>query len=298
MRLFAALDVGGTDIKFAVLDGSADIVFDGRAATPQGRANIAIPEAAASIMESLLARHPGIAGIGVSTAGVVDPGSGEILYAGGTIPEYRGTNWKSALGRRFGLPVSVMNDVNAAALGEWWKGAARGCPHFACITLGTGIGGALFTEGAVMAGPRFRAGEIGHSLYDKDAGTTYEQRASTSALLNRAAAQWPGFKGSGSELFAAARSGDAACGALIDEWAAEVARGIAELMLLFDPLKVLIGGGVSAQGEELLRRIGPHVRSCLPAGFAPAELAVAELGNRAALYGAVHAYYTKETETI
>ncbi|QJC52616.1 ROK family protein [Paenibacillus albicereus] len=287
----AALDIGGTDIKYAVLDGEARIVERGSRPTPPGDCGRTVPEAAALIAAGLLERHAGIGGFGVSTAGVVDPASGEILYAGPTMAGYRGANLKAALEGRFGLPAAVLNDVNAAALGEGWRGAARGRSHYACVALGTGIGGALVTGGKLVEGAGQRAGEIGHSLYDPGSGTTYEQRASTAALLRRAAAELPGFAGGGRELFAAASSGDAACAALLGDWADDVAQGLAQVMLLFDPEAIVIGGAVSAQQEQLTGRLDSAVRRWLPPGWTPPPLAAAQLGNDAALYGAAASFY-------
>ncbi|MFC3800225.1 ROK family protein [Cohnella sp. GCM10012308] len=291
---WVAFDIGGTDIKFAVFDGRANIVFAQSAATPQGEdAGRRIPGAACDILAGLLARFPNVRGVGISTAGVVDPDRGEIVYAGPTIPAYRGANWKREIEARFGLPAFVANDVNAAANGEHWRGAARGCDHFFCVTLGTGIGGALFADGKLLAGSSYRAGEIGHSLYDKKTGTTYERRASMSALLKRAAAEIPDLAGGGRELFGRARRGDAACERLIDDWSEEVARGLAEIALLADPALIVIGGAVSEQGDYLIDKLRGHLRAYLPGGFTQTELRAAELGNRAALYGALFPYFKK-----
>ncbi|GGD47724.1 ROK family protein [Paenibacillus nasutitermitis] len=288
------IDVGGTVIKYAVFDRNAAMIFHDSVETPRGEAHIRIPQQLAVIMDSLLERFEAVQGVGISTAGVVDPGTGEIVFAGGTIPEYKGTNLKRFIQDRYGLSTVVANDVNAAAWGEKWKGAARSSGDFFCITLGTGIGGALFCEGKLVAGAHYRAGEIGHSLYDKTSGTTYEQRASMTALLLTASRRLPGFTGSGQELFAKARMGSMECLSIIEAWAEEIARGLAQIVLLFDPSIILIGGGVSEQKEFLLDKIKLHMGSYLPAQFSRTELITAELGNRAALYGAVYPYYMDE----
>ncbi len=286
-----AVDVGGTDIKYAVFGADAEILRHGKRKTPGGAANVAIPDAVVAIAEELTDRFGAIQGVGISTAGVVDPESGEILYAGGTIPEYRGTNLKRVVEDRFGLRATVANDVNAAAVGERWRGAAAGVDDFFCMTLGTGVGGALFCGGKLVTGARSRAGEIGHSLFDKGSGTTYEQRASMSALLKRAALELPGFDGSGATLFEEAKAGNASYAAVIDRWTDEVARGIANVTVLADPALIVIGGGVSEQGDSLLDKLKARVPDYLPPGFSPAELTAARLGNKAALYGAVSPYF-------
>ncbi|WP_169082331.1 ROK family protein [Paenibacillus sp. PL91] len=296
MKHYIGIDIGGTDIKYAVFGADAELLYHDSMKTPKGQANIRIPEETAGIVKRLLEKYDGICGVGISTAGVVDVVSGEIVFAGGTIPEYKGTNLKKTIEEQFALPTIVANDVNAAACGEKWKGAARGSDHFFCITLGTGIGGALFCEGQLVVGSHFRAGEIGHFLFDKSTQTTYEQRASTSALLKKAALELEHFSGSGHELFASARIGNARCDSIIDAWAEEIARGLAEIILLTDPSVILIGGGVSEQKAFLLDKIKWHLNTYLPPNFSKTELIAAELGNRAALYGAVYPYYKEETE--
>ncbi|MDQ8738479.1 ROK family protein [Paenibacillus sp. LHD-38] len=296
MKHYIGIDIGGTEIKYAVFGLGAELLYHDSVKTPKGQANIRIPEQAAGIIAELLEKYEGIQGVGISTAGVVDPASGEIVFAGGTIPEYKGTNLKTMIQDRFGLRAIVANDVNAAACGEKWKGAAQGSDHFFCMTLGTGVGGALFCEGKLVVGSHFRAGEIGHSLYDKSTRTTYEQRASMTALLNKASLVLPEFTGSGHELFANARMGSECCNAIIDGWAEEIARGLAEIILLADPSLILIGGGVSEQKAFLLDKIKARLDEYLPANFSKTELKAAELGNRAALYGAVYPYYNDETE--
>lgn len=295
MKHLISIDVGGTDIKYAVFGSDAEILFHDSVKTPIGAANIRIPEQIAAIILRMQDMFSDIGGVGISTAGVVDPLTGEIVFAGGTIPEYKGTNLKKRIEEQFGLNTIVANDVNAAACGEKWKGAARSSDHFFCMTLGTGIGGALFCEGKLVVGSHFRAGEIGHSLYDKNTQTTYEQRASMSALMNTAA-KLPGFTGNGHELFARAREGNEAYNSVIDAWAEEIARGMAEIIFHIDPSMIVIGGGVSEQKAFLLDKIKAHMNSYLPVNFSMTELKVAELGNKAALYGAVYPYYKEEME--
>src|SRR5699024_2996116 len=106
-----------------------------------------------------------INGIGISTAGIVDRPKGEIIYAGPTIPGYTGTALKRELSEASGLAVSVDNDVNAALLGEVWKGAGRGKNQLYCITLGTGIGGAYFNNG-IVDGYHLQGNSVGYMLYE------------------------------------------------------------------------------------------------------------------------------------
>ncbi|OUS68934.1 hypothetical protein B1748_32575 [Paenibacillus sp. MY03] len=294
MQRYIALDVGGTEIKYAVIDNNANLIVHDRMMTPQGNARLRITAQAAGIIAHLLQHYKDVQGVGISTAGVVDPKSGEIVFAGGTIPDYKGANLKAMVEDRFGLAALVANDVNAAACGEKWMGAAKGCDSFFCLTLGTGIGGALYWGGSLVMGEHYRAGELGHSLYDKSTGTTYEQRASMSALMRRAKDELGGFSGCGHVLFQEARGGNEAYDALIESWAEEIAKGIAQVALIADPAMIVIGGGVSEQGDYLISKIRRHTRSYLPEGISETPLRMAELGNRAALFGAVYPYFIQE----
>lgn len=293
MKHWIGIDVGGTDIKFAVINHEADIVVHGMAKTPQGSDPDRIPHEMKRIINGLLESFDHVEAVGVSTAGVVDSGSGEIIFAGPTIPAYQGTNLKKTIEDAFGIGVTVINDVNAAALGEMWRGAARNSGNFCCITIGTGVGGALICNRQLVAGSHHRAGEIGHFLYDRTTGTTYEDRASMTALMNKASKELASFTGTGHDLFAMAKAGNRACDDIIDGWAEEVARGLAEMICLADPELIVIGGGVSEQKEFLLDKLRRHTAAYLPANFSKTELKAAELGNKAALYGAVYPYFAK-----
>src|SRR5699024_12756836 len=148
------------------------------------------------------------------------------------------------------LTIHVENDVNSALLGERWKGAGRDSENFFCITLGTGIGGAYYHNGLV-SGSHLQANSVGYLLYDSATGTTYEQRASTSAL-NKKILEQLGREWSTQEVFHQAKAGDETCLDIIHTWGREVAAGLAQIILLQDPEKIIIGGGVSQQGDFLI----------------------------------------------
>lgn len=98
-----------------------------------------------------------IDGVGISTAGVVNANTGEIIYAGYTIPGYIGVNFTSEIEKRFGLSTFVENDVNCAALGELWKGQAKDKKNVVMVTIGTGIGGSIIVNGQIVNGFNYTA---------------------------------------------------------------------------------------------------------------------------------------------
>lgn len=280
---YLAVDIGGTFIKSAVVNEDQRLSVREKIKTGGNQDN-GILNKVESIVREELDRGEDIRGIGISTAGIVDREKGEIVYAGPTIPGYKGTPFKAHLSKRFGLPVHVENDVNAALLGEMWKGAGRGKDSVFCITLGTGIGGAFYS-GGLTGGAHNQANAVGYLLKDPS-GLNYEQRAATSALkLRLQEILGPGVETE--ELFGRARAGDGQSRKIINDWAYDVAEGLAQIIIMFDPAHVIIGGGISQQGDFLLDIIKGHIESFLPPDFLKTEFKIAELFNDAALYGAV-----------
>lgn len=287
MTDFLAIDIGGTYIKYAVINNLHQLQYHDKVVTMENVDN-AILKQTEEIVADVLSFAPNIKGIGISTAGIVDREKGEIIYAGPTIKNYKGTNFKEQLAERFQLPTYVENDVNAALLGEIWKGAAQDQTNVFCMTLGTGIGGAYFHH-QLMDGFFKQANSIGYLLYDTSTGTNYEDRASTSAL-NNMISQTFNKDLPAKTVFERAKSGDITCNKLIENWTAEVAKGLAQIILLIDPECVIIGGGVSRQGAFLLHAVENHLHSFLPDDFLKTDIKVAQLFNDAALYGAVYPF--------
>ena len=120
-------------------------------------------------------------GVAISSAGVVDSQAGKISYAGYTIPGYIGTDFRSRILKEFGLPIAIENDVNCAALGEAWLGAAKGHASAVMITVGTGIGGGIIYDGKIVNGSTYTAGEVGYLPMED--GQDWQSLASTTALL-------------------------------------------------------------------------------------------------------------------
>ena len=283
---YLAVDIGGTFIKSALMDDDHRLSVREKIKTGDNKDN-GILRKVESLVREELDRGEGIRGIGISTAGIVDREKGEIVYAGPTIPEYKGTPFKAHLNKMFDLPVHVENDVNAALLGEMWKGAGRGKDNVFCITLGTGIGGAFYSSG-LTGGAHNQANAVGYMLKDPS-GLNYEQRAATSALKKKLRESY-GLEMETEELFERAKAGDELIFSIVNDWAREVAEGLAQIIILFDPGYLIIGGGISQQGDFLLNTIEKHIESFLPPDFLKTELKIAELFNDAALYGALNPF--------
>lgn len=287
MADYLSIDIGGTFIKYALLDDQMQLHGHQKIATKEN-INHDILKQVESIISSV-STHTVISGIGISTAGIVDREKGEIIFAGPTIQNYKGTAFKAHLTRKFSFPITVENDVNAALIGELWQGAAQLKNNVFCITLGTGIGGAYY-HNQIIDGTYHQANSVGYLLYDPATQTNYESRASTTAL-NRMIEKEFGKGVSTKEVFARAKLGEDTYLSLIETWSKEVARGLAQIILLVDPTCILIGGGISRQGDFLLKHIQKQLTTFLPNGFLKTEIKIAQLYNDASLFGAVYPFF-------
>ena len=161
---YICVDIGGTSIKYGVLSEKGEIFIDGTISTKVTVKENFILSDVKKLVRNILDEYKKyeIKGICVSTAGVVDPEKGKIVFAGPTIPKYTGTEIKKELEKEFSLPCEVENDVNCAGLGEYWRGAGKGSKSMVCMTIGTGIGGSVILDGKLLNGIGYTAGEIGY----------------------------------------------------------------------------------------------------------------------------------------
>lgn len=286
---YLAFDVGGTTIKYSVIDSELNLSKEGKVYTNHNIDNH-ILKTLKEVTKEIQADIE-LAGIGVSTAGIV-AADGSIQYAGPTIPNYVNTPLKLALVDQSKLPVNVMNDVDAAMLGEIYAEKIDSEDIY-CVALGTGIGGAHYLNAKIVGGAHGKANSIGYTLYDSETGTSYEQRASTLVLEGKLAE----YDISVVEAFAKARENEEPYVGLIKQWALEVAKGLAEIIVLFDPEYLIIGGAVSAQGAFLIDLLNEALAILLPNNFNQTTLKVAVHGNTAQLIGAIVPFLEKKQGT-
>ncbi len=164
-RQVLALDIGGTKVAWGLVRVRARRLSASQRGSVPTSAWEGGPEVARRVTElarRLVADNPGIDGIGVASAGVVDPASGAIVSATGTMPGWAGTPLGAALAEATGRPVAVLNDVHAHGLGEAVLGAGRGFGTVLSFAVGTGLGGALVHHGSVFQGDHHIAGHFGH----------------------------------------------------------------------------------------------------------------------------------------
>lgn len=281
-----AIDIGGTDIKAAVLDENLKFINYQRIPTPNNINEFiadAIFELVSHFKETYMI-HP--LQVGISSAGVINEENGTVVYAGPTIPNFIGTNFHKLLSP-LNAEVKVFNDVNAALLGELTLHDYEADNIF-CLTLGTGIGGAFYNKvGRLYNGERNKANEIGYLLYKPQDRLTFEQRASTHALKFLMKTHALPYSDDVPKLFKLAEQQDALAISILDRWSTHVAEGIAQIQIIYDPGLILIGGGISSQGTQLLNYITPKIEEFLPPNYGHAPVLTTQTQNHASLYGAI-----------
>lgn len=297
-KQYLGVDIGGTFIKLGIVDDAGNVSM--RREVPIDRSGKeTVMETVMNGIDTLL-KDSGLEagafeGIGVSAAGCIDTNKGCVAENGGNIPDWSFTPVAGPLSERYGIGATIANDGNCVALAEAWVGAARGLRDVICVVLGTGVGGGIISGGHLIEGTHGFGGEIGHfpthadllMTGEKKWGSHYETFASTGALVRRALMSGKDWL-NGKEIFEAAASGDAGALEILDGWTTEIAAGITGLVHIFDPEVVLIGGGVSAQNELLVKPVRDKViETVTPDMAAELKLRAAELGNNAGMVGAV-----------
>lgn len=155
MRNYLSIDIGGTNLKYGLIDHSGNLLFKRQVATPNEKAAFL-----AEFKQIIVAYHSKIFGVAISVPGQVDSQTG-IVYHGGSLPFLDRLNFRQLIQSEFGeLPVGVENDGKAGALAELWLGVLQGQPNSAAIILGTGVGGGIILNNQLLSGSHFQAGEL------------------------------------------------------------------------------------------------------------------------------------------
>ncbi|MGK5500981.1 ROK family protein [Streptomyces sp. URMC 125] len=300
--LFAALDIGGTKIAGALVDGDGGLLLRTQRPTPAREPGQSVMRAVTEVLGELraAAAWPRVAAVGIGSAGPVDARRGTVSPV--NIPGWRDyplvDGVRAAVGE---LPVTLVGDGVAITAAEHWQGAARGRGNALCMVVSTGVGGGLVLDGRLHAGPTGNAGHIGHISVDLDgepcpcgARGCVERLASGPNIARRALENgWrPGPDGdtSARAVAAAAREGDPVAAASFERAARALAAGIAATATLVEIEIAVIGGGVAQAGEVLFgplrRTLAEYATLSFVRGL---EIAPARTGTDAGLVGAAAA---------
>ncbi|GGH79742.1 glucokinase [Pullulanibacillus pueri] len=303
------VDLGGTSIKMAFINDEGRIIDKWEIPTDLSEKGRFITRDIAKSIEEKLEQKgetkDKLVGLGMGAPGFIN-------FENGSIFEAVNIGWKNyplqeKMEEAIGLPVAVDNDANLAALGEMWKGAGEGAKDLLCITLGTGVGGGVISNGAIIHGIGGMAGEIGHITSITDGGYTcncgrkgcLETVASATGIRRLAIEGLE--KHTESELytvfqkqqdlttkdvFDAARNQDAYALSIVDHVTYHLGLALSNVAILLNFQKLVIGGGVSMAGETLLEPLDRHIKALtLPGVYQGLEIVRATLGNDAGVIG-------------
>ncbi len=287
MKKYIAIDIGGTRIKHGLIDENGQILQKHELASQAHLGGSHLVTLVHEIIADYLARET-IEAVGISTAGMVDPEKGEIIYSGSQIPNYIGINWKESIRDRFGLRCEVENDVNCAGLSEYIIGSGKDFSSCVCLTIGTGIGACMVVEGEIFHGAHGAAFEVGYMNMGEG---TYQEVASTTALVQAVAKRLklPPQSLNGHFIFERAKAGDPVCNEEIDRLMDHIAFGIANICYVSNPAIVILGGGIMEQSEFLKPKLQKALeKNMLDYLRSKTEFAFAKNGNTAGMLGAYY----------
>jgi len=285
------LDLGGTNIKWVVVEHEAGdwrSIDRGQVTTPAADGPDAVVSRLAAVGVEALGRCPGVSSVGIGIPGLYDPAAGTTRFLVNIPGAWAGKPVARPVGQALGLPAFLINDARAFGIAELTLGAGRGASSMIGLTLGTGVGGVVVVDGRVLQGHDGTAGEIGHQTIEPDGpwcGCGNRGCLEAFARADRIAAACG--TASAEEGIARARAGDIRA----TEGLAQVARylgiGIANMVVVIAPDKVVIGGGISAAADLLLGPIQDEMRwRVRTTSLDEVEIVTAELGTWAGAIGA------------
>ncbi|MFD0710740.1 ROK family protein [Paenibacillus sp. GCM10027626] len=301
------VDIGGTKIHFAITDRDGNILNQHIVPTPVKEGSARIMEQVLLGIEKMVDAHAAgdsgqtvITGIGIGSAGQINFETGEVDHAVDTIPGWTGTKIRAQVEGKFPFPVYVDNDVNVVALAEKCYGAGLQYKHFLCVTLGTGVGGAIVNEGEIVRGAFGAAGEFGHitvnyagprcscgnygciELYAS--GTGIARVAQEAIDSNGWKPAWPA---DSRAVLQAWQQGDEQAAIVMQEVIHALSAALASLIHAFNPQAVIIGGGVADSGEQFLSELRKQTgERTAPAMWRSTKLLPAVVGNHSGVIGA------------
>lgn len=306
--MYIGIDLGGTNIAVGLVDDNGHIVASSSRPTRSERTFCEIVRDMAELSSELLNENgfskSDLAGIGIGSPGTVDNENGVIVYA-------NNLNWKNVplkqeLKKYFDVPISVENDANAAAYGAYIINNDKTVNSFIAITLGTGVGGGIVLDKKIYRGFNGSGGELGHIVINVDGepctcgnNGCWEAYASVTALVRQTkeaikahpeSSMASAVKVNGLTSFNAAKSGDAAGQAVVDRYIEYIACGITNIINIFQPEILVIGGGISKEGDYLLNPIKDYVKKHVYCKeVKQTEIKIASLNDEAGIIGAAFA---------
>ena len=300
------IDLGGTNIAAGVVDDAYQIIsyttIPTEAHRPPEQIVASMCQAVRAVLRQAGLSEADCGSIGVGAPGTCDGESG-VVYRSYSL-DWTDLPLSAMMSASFSVPVRVNNDANCAALAEVKAGAARGRRNIVLVTLGTGVGSGIVIDGKIYSGLKGSGAEMGHMMLKLGGERCYCGRrgcwdayASATALIHQARAAAKRQPRSllntihqldGKSVFDAAAQGDAAASAVIDRYCEYLSVGVSNIVNALAPEIILIGGGISRQGERILAPIRRYIsENCFDRRQeALPEIAAAQMGNEAGIVGA------------
>ncbi len=309
-KYYVGIDLGGTFIKGGIVDDLGNIIIQEKVPTEaNGGADVVaanIANLALSLMKKMNLTSADVEGIGMGVPGMIDTVRGIVTYS-------NNLGWENfAISERVqkltSLPVKIANDANVAALGEYKFGSGKNTNSVILITLGTGVGGGAIIDGRMLLGNAGAGAEFGHSVLVSGGEQCscgrrgcFEAYSSATALIrdtkramqnDPTSLMWkvaPELQNvDGQTAFLARERGDISASAVVENYIMMLGEGLCNIAAIFRPDMILLGGGVSAQGEELTRPLQEYLDEHIYGGETGprVKISCASLGNLAGLVGA------------
>lgn len=293
-RCAVGIDLGGTKIKAGVIDAGGQIVAIYERPTPQTGQGGDILATISELCRELMGDHQ-VAGIGIGSPGLVSFPEGRILGCTPNLADWEGRNLRAYFEADLSCPVVVDNDAHVACYGEWKAGMGKGFEDLAVLTLGTGLGSGLVLGGRLSRGHHQLGVGYGHMIVEANGRWCncgqrgcLETYVSGKGLVKNylLAGGKPGVLGRA--IFDLAEAGEPIAVAALDQFLSMLAVGVVNILNTVAPQRVLLGGGISAQGEKrLLEPLREKVKGIMSMPLrAPETLQLARLGPDAGMIGA------------
>lgn len=288
MRILC-FDIGGTFIKYALCNEKFQLSEKQKMPTNAKEGGQAIIQRIIEVIES----YDNIDRVAISTAGQVDSKNGIVVYSTDNIPYYTGMMVKSIIENKTGILTYVENDVNAVALGEAQFGAAKGYSDFISLALGTGIGGAIYLNNKLYTGSTSAAGELGHMITHAGGKQCtcggegcFECYASANALIN-AVNKISDEPLDAFQIFEKENMSKPEIRSEIDKWIDEIILGLMNIIYIFNPPLIVIGGGIMNE-DYIIELIDRKIYNKLMENFRNVKIERTKLGGDSALLGVAY----------
>lgn len=292
--MYLGLDVGGTFIKWGLVRDDGEMLLNGSEPTPAE----GITEFYGAIKRIIdkARSEMDFDGIGLCSPGIVDSRNGVVIGGTPNIPYLLNERIQTDIESISGVPVRILNDVNAVLIGEKWVKGFDEFKNIVCITVGTGIGGSFMLDGAIYEGAHYRSFEIGYMDYEGER-EFFEKKNCAKALIMKAREKLSDTSLSEDEFFKLVAAGDSVACQIYGTWIDGLSKKIADIILTLDPELIIIGGGITERKDLLLIPLKTAVNKYLPPDFQNiVEIKLASCGNKAGILGAVKNFMNRIKE--